>query len=1257
MATEAVFERVHYRHDLRWFLRLSLQGSQGSEMESAGVLCLACVIEMMEDGSVSVVRKKHMLSCFHNAMLRYTATVTALLLQDGRICAHFIGTLIGMLHSVEDGSALDLIIDVLVHLIVELKTEQFVHCVLDECHKQLSEVGSMRGSLPIFTYLGKLVDTIPALADTLVMEHTNLMEHLMPGLMYPNEGMKAAVYYLYGKLFSSRSTAEKLSMHFTEQLCGLFLATLENAQSRELQINCLGFLKQLLNYDNFVSVIMNTFRQEVDAENKELLQAVNPLPLVLKKLLLSRDEILQIASAQCMAAVLVHCPAKYAPAFIHADIPEFLFDQLSCTSEVLIWSLYCCLLLLTEEKLFFSKCHTMYGIEPVVRSLKEVLLLNNVELHKQGFMLFSEILKKQPLEIKLFGAPGIYRNAIGVLQEAVSCPVLEVAAEGVKAISAFLRKQHLSIPVQYVALQKLIEAVMNRCSDLSLPSMNRRSMGHAANRDQSKSISRQGQFLVSALDSFHSACRLAVECQSDPSAQENAFTAPGSQNMNNTLETFSEFLLKICDDLCIPIVMKHYERTPSPAMMEVFFSILSSLFTVVPSMRKKFAMKLAFASFIRLTLEVKFLFCAGQSNLLLNRACSDFLCNMCSEVWLSVARTGESQHGLTEMSALLQRGVPYLNCSIPESLVLLSESPNILSDIAVRDQQYSLVLILCLMFLLEDRPEDAASPVTQLLPPARYAGDARICRGFLNQCFVRFSILPRQFPTDSVKEAYILSLLDGKALVWASPLWERNDSSLDDLQQFITNFRQAFDEPARQASATLIPEMDLFYALNAFLQSVQDNGDCPATEVLRALLFLLAICQDKCDDLDMASLNTVKRMLENVSDLGLIYIHDARFLKFFLHYLQLTDRFGRQILEFWISCEDYHQPEEKDLICSGTVDVAHKVLVVLEAFLKENKNFLFSDLFRSRFLQTLQRLLIENSSAALQENKNLPLALRLLSLVQLRNTVGRELDSTDLKLLYQVSSLTGKCKPLNTEILQPSFNFLYCSLHQTTPCSQKRAVAMLLSSVPLMELLQKVLELTRVKASSSSTSCRLLSQALLCSAWLLTSSLLHCQHNYGSEVHKAVSVDLDEILNIISFRKKNSSFLLLVSLLQFLRSTLRMNFSSNLVTIVQSEMRNKPLTEHDAALYPLDTQRVLSLVAGLQNLLVQRESLLSEAVTGCLETLLDYLHIRNKDMALHVASQPWNRFVLLTLLNSSGESCFLQPPVLRLMTLVSNQKV
>uniref|UniRef100_A0A8C4VBA6 Meiosis inhibitor protein 1 n=1 Tax=Gopherus evgoodei TaxID=1825980 RepID=A0A8C4VBA6_9SAUR len=386
------------------------------------------------------------------------------------------------------------------------------------------------------------------------------------------------------------------------------------------------------------------------------------------------------------------------------------------------------------------------GIESVVRSLKGILQLNNVELHKQGLLLFTEILKRQPVEIKLFTNLTMCKDAIGVLVEAVKCPVLEVAVEAVKAVAAILRKDHLSCPlVQYVELQKLIETMLKRCADLSLPPINRRP-SHLGHSTQNKAVLRQGQFLLSTVEGFRNACRLAVECQSDPLAQENAFTAPGSES-ENTLSSFSEFLLRICDSLCIPIVLKHSERISSPALMEVFISTLSTLFSVVPSMQEKFSRKLGISPF-------SYLFVLPSSNPALNQACSSFLYSMC----LSLHSAAESflysmclsLH--SAMSELLQRSLPQLNYSVPESLTLLSETPDpFCLDEALRSHQYCLLLLLYCAYALEDR---------------------------------------------------------------------------------------------------FVPEAELFSAIRNFLLSVQDQGDCPPPYVFRAVLYLLAVCQDKGEALD-----------------------------------------------------------------------------------------------------------------------------------------------------------------------------------------------------------------------------------------------------------------------------------------------------------------------------------------------------------------------------------------------------------------------
>ncbi|XP_062931699.1 meiosis inhibitor protein 1 [Cynocephalus volans] len=1159
--TVLLFERAHYRHDPRWLLLVSPR------------FCLACALELLPEPDVSLVRKKYVLSSFQDALMRHTSLVTQLVAQDQRVCIHFISMLFGLACSVEDGSVTDICIEVLIQLTTQLKLEETINCLLDECHKQLCNMPSMRGSLATLTLLGKLVDAIPAVADKLVVEHGNLMEHLLRGLVYPSEGVQASVCYLYGKLYSSPVAAEMLSGHFREKLCPLFLSILDGAQTKELQINCLGLLRQLLKYDLFVSMIMNKSSLAESAENVERPPGESSLPLVLKKLLLSRDEILQIASAHCITAVLVHSPAKHALAFIQADIPEFLFEHLSSSSEVLVWSSYNCLILLAEEPFFFSKCHTVYGIEAVVRSLQGSLKMNNTQLHRQGLLLFAEILTRQPEEIKLFTTSAMCRDAGRALQEAVSSPVLEVATEAVKAISAFLRKDHQSVPpVQYRELRALLEAMLNRCAEFSQTPLSRRPLGHASSRDSEKAILRRGKFLLSTLEGFRNACRLAVEFQSEPSAQENPFTAPSAEK-EDTLEAFSEFLLSASDCLCIPMVMRHLEQATHPALMEVFLSILYNLFVIVPHMKEKFSKKLAASSFIQLTLELKARFCSGLSYSALNQVCSNFLYNMCLNLLSSLEKTGPpSQEELSTVSEFLHHGLPQISSRGPESLAFLSDRQYV--EGAARQIQFCILLLIYLAYIHEDR---------------------------------------------------------------------------------------------------FVSEAELFVAVQSLLLSLQDQSERPPPVIFRASIYLLAVCQDKDSALDEAVVSAIRKFLEITPDLHLVYTHHPLLLRFFLLYPELMSRFGHRVLELWFSWEESSCEELDDvpsagqptlpagltslfqmlrsspsillilldLVYSSPMATARKVLIVLRTFLRRNEDVQVGGLIRGHFLLILQHLLVEHGSSPSGASGNLPLLLSLLSLVQLRNSAEQELDSMAMKLLHQVSKLCGKCSPSDVDILQPSFNFLYWSLHQTTPGSQKRAAAVLLSSTTLIELLEKILALTWAEAGSTRT-------ALLCSAWLLTASFSAQQHDGSLQVHQTLSVELDEVLKALSFPNKKAA-LLSAAILRFLRTALQQKFSSALVALVPSGSQ-PPLASEDTVLAPLGTSQVLSLVIGLQNLLVQKDPLLSQACVGCLEALLDYLHARSPDIALHVASQPWNRFLLFTLLDV-GENSFLKSEILRLMTL------
>jgi hypothetical protein len=64
-----------------------------------------------------------------------------------------------------------------------------------------------------------------------------------------------------------------------------------------------------------------------------------------------------------------------------------------------------------------------------------------------------------------------------------------------------------------------------------------------------------------------------------------------------------------------------------------------------------------------------------------------------------------------------------------------------------------------------------------LLPPLeRYDGDSRTCRAFLSQCSLVFRLQPSSFPSDRSKIAYIITLMSGRALAWATAVWEQQSA-------------------------------------------------------------------------------------------------------------------------------------------------------------------------------------------------------------------------------------------------------------------------------------------------------------------------------------------------------------------------------------------------------------------------------------------------------------------------------------------------
>ncbi|KAK3570605.1 hypothetical protein QTP86_023662 [Hemibagrus guttatus] len=100
-------------------------------------------------------------------------------------------------------------------------------------------------------------------------------------------------------------------------------------------------------------------------------------------------------------------------------------------------------------------------------------------------------------------------------------------------------------------------------------------------------------------------------------------------------------------------------------------------------------------------------------------------------------------------------------------------------------------------------PPAACGESPRLALPDKYDGAADHCRGFLRQCEVLFSHQPEMYREDGNRCAFLLSLLTGKALEWASAVWDADPLIRSSSSYFAGMIREVFQYPAGRKDISL----------------------------------------------------------------------------------------------------------------------------------------------------------------------------------------------------------------------------------------------------------------------------------------------------------------------------------------------------------------------------------------------------------------------------------------------------------------------
>uniref|UniRef100_UPI00358F76AC meiosis inhibitor protein 1-like isoform X3 n=1 Tax=Myxine glutinosa TaxID=7769 RepID=UPI00358F76AC len=1141
-------------------------------------LCFVCCMDAVRDGRTSIVRKKHLLLRITEALSSHHKAAVSMLSLDKSVVAVFAETLLGMLENGSNSLMWDGIVGVLAQLSIALQWDELVLSLLKCINKQVLGATNFKEIQPFLVLLGHLLNHHPTVCGQFVCYQANLLQQLCCGLAYPDESLRALLCSILSHLFGLRGSFHCDASGLVSKLCLLLPKALSFAQQRQLKVNGLGFLRKLLHIDEFVSSLMDSASfpksQKADA-------GAPSLPLLLKKFLLCGEGNLKIAAVQCISTVISHRPAQYALPFLQADLPEFLFETLFTTDELLIWSIYCCLSTFKEEHLFYTRCHTIYGMEVLLQSMCHLLALTNTEAQREGFCLIWEIFHRQPAGLQLFPGCTLYKKAINVLKAGVVVQGLDVSSQAARAVSAFLRKDHAVVPLPYSELISLLESLAQAMTMSSYP--------HASGSKQHSVMaggiapSQRDTFLINAVDAFSSFCRLAMDCRDNIQLAENPFTAPdlnrcGVDNLSNLIQS----LYCTCDTIFVGSVLKSFDCNSSMVLMERFFGALNLLFDMSVEMAQMLCSKLASCGLIKFALEVKSAFCGGNRNASLNAICSKFLCKLCLILLPPDKLPPFLQREWKVLFEVLERGVPQLTATLPELLLLLRVGYNP----SIFDLQLALIVLLWIAQMKEERIiEDAV-----LLESLQQFVLSLLGINVTAPCFtlrILFHLLstsehgcPEMNPSHISSLLYLLPTpIDIAAIYIHRPSF----------LSFVFHYER------------LVSVLGVDFVCH-WLEHMEFTPDLP---VLHTHV-VMDLSQPIRSEYHMA------RMLSLVQSCPLAI---------------------SVVMEVVCKGEMCVAQRALHLVQNAVADGSHSTTKKWGVCMSEIGS-------TSPLAQTLHGvlLIILQRFDHAAECANLTLVLELLCTVQLSAGRQYEMPMSDFRTFFYVCGLIGRTIEPESSKLRPAFSYLYVMLQSAPQNAWPRLISTVLSNRGMMELMQRII--TPGPMQDKWTQEKL---SLCCVTCTLFANLLLCEALCSVEVPHSLKLNLNTILLIVK-PDKDKDLVLQAAMLQVMTELLRCHFTSSLVTLqLQSSIETLSESPPPAAtgsstpslslfpMSPLNLEQMSMLQASLQGHLAQRRGILGLAAATCYSALLDFASARSAMVASHLLAQPWNHILLLTL--------------------------
>ncbi|XP_036370263.1 meiosis inhibitor protein 1-like [Octopus sinensis] len=595
----------HPRHSSIWTIKCKNFDDVLTTKTSTS--CVACLVELLEEPSYLIVKKKLVLSEFLR-LLQNCDQLPLLITHNYDVLKNTVIILIDLLEVTEE-NFLALVIEVCLKLLNLAKSDPLTTLVLDFIANQIVNNNSnVEKCLPIIVLLGRLLDTLTDLHKTYYRYYNNTIPCLAASLVHPNTDVQLAALYIVVLLVKDPTIRPSLLTDYQCQLAQAIIVILSSSSSVPLLCNVLEMVRVLLVENSFLQFVV------------QLRLKGSSLGSAFKSLLQNRKESLQTGTLLCVLELLTRSRSITPAAsvlLLEADIAELLFERLYSRNSYHIRLLFQCLTLLSEVPTFFSHFHSVYGIDSIISALNTLQQMNQKKLLVDGLILLRNILQRQPDNITLFNNVNSVKLCLGVLSKMMDYHNRDVLVVTLEAAAYMFKKEHLLLPVPFELLKDLCKALAYHVYSLCKPLLQGRKPSKQAVEEKYSQIITVFHLLL------EQACSFCVACEKDPRTCETNYRAPmlkeTSESCVKPVEKFAKLLLEITDTCSLPLIMAIGENCLNHELYQKVFSYLNILYKFEHVNMTPQSMKLSASGFLMMMLQLKYKFSY-------NKTLADLIC-------------------------------------------------------------------------------------------------------------------------------------------------------------------------------------------------------------------------------------------------------------------------------------------------------------------------------------------------------------------------------------------------------------------------------------------------------------------------------------------------------------------------------------------------------------------------------------------------------------------------------------------------------